>query len=114
MNAVDNAGWTPLFEAIREHKEGTTLDVIRALVAAGADVNAKSPPDDGGGTVLHNLASKAHYMAIAKVLRRNTYSTHTNNNLIRTYHESSIYRKIRIFVHEIFRYFEQCTKTQNT
>ena len=74
MNAVDNAGWTPLFEAIREHKEGTTLDVIRALVAAGADVNAKSPPDDGGGTVLHNLASKAHYMAIAKVMRRNTYS----------------------------------------
>ena len=78
VNAVDNAGWTPLFEAIREHKEGTTLDVIRALVAAGADVNAKSPPDDGGGTVLHNLASKAHYMAIAKVMPRNTYSTHTN------------------------------------
>ena len=90
MNAVDNAGWTPLFEAIREHKEGTTLDVIRALVAAGADVNAKSPPDDGGGTVLHNLASKAHYMAIAKVMRRNTYSTHTNYDCVRTYSESSI------------------------
>ena len=85
VNAVDNAGWTPLFEAIREHKEGTTLDVIRALVAAGADVNAKSPPDDGGGTVLHNLASKAHYMAIAKVMRRNTYSTHTNYDCLRIF-----------------------------
>ena len=68
VNARDNAGWTPLFEAIRDHKDGQTLDVMKLLVANGADVNARGPEEDGAGTALHNVASKAHYIPLSKVV----------------------------------------------
>ena len=67
VNARDNAGWTPLFEAIRDHKDGQTLEVVKLLVANGADVSARGPDEEGAGTSLHNIASKAHYIPMSKV-----------------------------------------------
>merc|ERR1719376_1187702 len=53
VNARDNAGWTPIHEAMRDNK--ATPDIVRMLVARGADVNARS--GEGGGTALHEAAA---------------------------------------------------------
>jgi ankyrin repeat protein len=62
INAFDDLSWTPLHHAAR----GEHLDVVRHLIAAGADVNAHEE-NRIGDTVLKHVAPKCSF-ELAKIL----------------------------------------------
>ena len=55
INKRDENGWTPLHEAVRDGN----LDVIELLLERGADINARTGPNQEGPTALY-LAMEHH------------------------------------------------------
>jgi ankyrin repeat protein len=76
VNAVNGTGETPLHKAVI----GGDTDMVEALVAAEANVNAR---DDFGNTPLHNVASAISLMnkaQIANILMAAGANVNTVNN----------------------------------
>ena len=63
VNAKDNAGQTPLYEAVRNGRK----DIVELLLANNADVNAK---DSYGQTPLHMALGFSPKEDVADLLRQ--------------------------------------------
>jgi purine nucleoside permease len=65
LDATDKNGWTPLHEGSR----GGHIDVVRALVKKGADLNARTKGDAGGTALYFAQTQHGKQSAVSQFLQ---------------------------------------------
>ena len=86
VNAKDNAGWTPIHEAVMSTKMQNTLPIVKLLVEAGADVNARS---EEGSTVLHDASKYLSQEVVQFLLDSGADCKIRNNSGLMPVHQAS-------------------------